>query len=286
MLVSVVITCYNLEKYISRCIESVINQTYNNLEIIVVNDCSTDNSLSIIEQYAKKDNRIKIIDLKENIGCGAAKKTGGDAANGDYITFVDADDYILSEYIEMNVKSAIENQTELVLSYQLPESSIESFNNTKNEFIKYNHSNRLSPSTAFFINTMFLSKNLYNKLEFSTLRYFEDYAIMPRLWYHGKDSVSYIDDYRGYVYNNTVEGIFSMCKNNSIWVLFICLGCIENYNYFKNNNIEPPKLHYSLIEIEKLFELKVLTNESIVNKYNKEIELVKQFINTIHKYKK
>lgn len=283
MLVSVVITCYNLEKYIGRCIESVINQTYNNLEIIVVNDCSTDNSLKVIKEFAKRDNRIKIVNLRKNHGCGYAKRTGGDKATGNYITFVDADDYILPDYIKMNVNKAIEDNSQLVLSYQLPESPIESFNNTENEFVKYN---RLSPGTAFFINTMFLSRNLYHKLEFSTLRYFEDYAIMPRLWYYGKDSVSYIDDYRGYVYNNTVEGIFSMCKNNSIWVLFICLGCIENYNHFKNNNIEPPKLHYSLIEIEKLFELKVLTNESIVNKYSKEIELVKQFINTIHKYKK
>jgi glycosyltransferase involved in cell wall biosynthesis len=267
MLVSVVITCYNLEKYIGRCIESVINQTYNNLEIIVVNDCSTDNSLKVIKEFAKRDNRIKIVNLRKNHGCGYAKKTGGDKAIGDYITFVDADDYILPDYIEMNVNKAIEDNSQLVLSYQIM------FSEPERKFVKF----RLSPTSAFFINTMFLSKNLYNKLQFSTLRYFEDYAIMPRLWYYGKDSVSYIDDYRGYVYDNLVDGI---CKcDNAIYVLFVILGCIENYEYFKTNDLVCPELHYSIIGIKKLFERKIITNDNIIKQYVDEINLIKNFIN-------
>ena len=89
--ISVVITIYNKEKYLSECIDSIINQTLKDIEIICVNDGSTDNSLSILKKYALKDDRIKIID-KENEGQGYARKVGLDNASGDYILFCDSDD--------------------------------------------------------------------------------------------------------------------------------------------------------------------------------------------------
>ena len=93
MLISVVLPIYNVEKYLKRCLESVVNQTYKNLEIILVNDGSTDSCLQICEEYAKCDNRIKLIN-KKNSGLGMARNTGIDNANGEYICFFDSDDYI------------------------------------------------------------------------------------------------------------------------------------------------------------------------------------------------
>ena len=89
--VSVIIPVYNSEAYLKECIDSVINQTYTNLEIIIINDASTDNSLDIIKQY--KDNRIKLINLEKNIGVSKARNKGIDTATGDYICFIDSDDY-------------------------------------------------------------------------------------------------------------------------------------------------------------------------------------------------
>ncbi len=90
--ISVIIPVYNVEQYLNRCLDSIVNQTLKEIEIICVNDGSTDNSLSILKEYASKDNRIKIID-KENEGLGYTRKVGLDNATGKYILFCDSDDY-------------------------------------------------------------------------------------------------------------------------------------------------------------------------------------------------
>lgn len=99
MLVSVVIPAYNEEKYISECIDSVINQTYSNLEIIIIDDGSKDNTGTICDRYAIDDSRINVIH-KENEGLVAARKSGINAAKSDYIVFVDSDDYIDKTFVE------------------------------------------------------------------------------------------------------------------------------------------------------------------------------------------
>ena len=86
--VSVVLPIYNVEKYLPKCLESVINQTLKDIEIICVNDCSTDNSESIIKKYAENDNRIKLINHDENQGLGFARNTGFNNSNADYVSFI------------------------------------------------------------------------------------------------------------------------------------------------------------------------------------------------------
>lgn len=96
---SIIVPVYNVEKYLSECIESLINQTYDNFEIILVDDGSPDNSPQICDEYAKKDSRIKVIH-KENGGVTSARKAGTNAATGDYIVCVDADDWVENTYLE------------------------------------------------------------------------------------------------------------------------------------------------------------------------------------------
>ncbi len=98
--ISVIIPVYNVELYLARCLDSIINQTLKDIEIICVNDCSPDNSLAILEDYAKKDNRIKIIDNKNNKGAGATRNIGIRTAVGKYLGFVDSDDWIDLDYYE------------------------------------------------------------------------------------------------------------------------------------------------------------------------------------------
>ena len=105
--VSVIIPVYNSKKYIKDCINSVINQTYKNLEILVINDKSTDSSLKIINKI--KDKRIKVINLKRNSGVAVARNEGIKAATGDYICFIDSDDYWTLTKIEKQVKFMKEN---------------------------------------------------------------------------------------------------------------------------------------------------------------------------------
>ena len=99
MLVSIIIPVYNVRKYLEECLDSVINQTYKNIEIICVNDGSTDNSLELLYEYSKKDSRIKIID-KKNGGVSSARNLGIKNAIGEYIYFVDSDDWIELNLIE------------------------------------------------------------------------------------------------------------------------------------------------------------------------------------------
>jgi len=98
-LISVIIPVYNVEKYIEQCIKSVINQTYKNMEIILINDGSKDKSGEICNEYSQKDERIKVIHT-ENFGVSNARNIGLDEAKGEYITFIDADDYVDEKYIE------------------------------------------------------------------------------------------------------------------------------------------------------------------------------------------
>ena len=107
--ISVILPVYNVEKYLRECLDSIINQTLKEIEIICLNDGSTDNSLSILKEYASKDNRIKIID-KENEGQGYARKVGFDSATGECILFCDSDDY----YSELTAFEELYNYIEKV----------------------------------------------------------------------------------------------------------------------------------------------------------------------------
>lgn len=98
-LISIIVPVYNVEKYLDRCIQSIVEQTYRNLEIILVDDGSTDGSEKICDSWAVKDNRIRVIH-QNNMGGGAARNAALDVAKGDFIAFVDSDDYISADMYE------------------------------------------------------------------------------------------------------------------------------------------------------------------------------------------
>ena len=112
-LVSIIIPVYNCERYINKCIQSVINQTYSNLEIIIIDDGSTDDSGKICDYFAKRDSRIRLIHQR-NGGPGIARNTGLSHVSGEYIAFIDADDYVSTEYIHKMVLLAFEYQSDIV----------------------------------------------------------------------------------------------------------------------------------------------------------------------------
>ena len=114
-LISVVIPVYNVEKYIDRCIDSVINQTYKNLEILLIDDGSKDSSSEKCDLFAESDSRIKVVH-KNNGGLSDARNKGIDIFQGEYITFIDSDDWINLEYIELLYKSIINNNADISIS--------------------------------------------------------------------------------------------------------------------------------------------------------------------------
>ena len=114
--ISVIIPVYNTQKYICRCLESIVNQSLKDIEIIIVNDASPDNSMDIVNEYALRDERIVIIDKKINEGLMCARKSGYTIAKGDYIVFCDSDDYYLPDAFDLLYKRIKETEADIVVS--------------------------------------------------------------------------------------------------------------------------------------------------------------------------
>lgn len=120
-LLSVIIPVYNVENYLEKCLDSVLNQSYRNLEIITVDDCSIDGSLKILNNYAKLDDRIKIIHHEKNKGLFQARLTGVHASHGDYIAFVDSDDEITLDFYRVLIDKAEQEHADIVMGNTIME---------------------------------------------------------------------------------------------------------------------------------------------------------------------
>ena len=157
-LISVIVPIYNVEKYLTKCIESIINQTYKNLEIILVDDGSPDKSPIICDEYAKKDNRIKVIH-KKNGGLSDARNYGMSLATGEYISFIDSDDYIDEEMYEKMIFELINNDSDIVSC---------AINNVYSDRIESSYIEERVYDTELALKNLILGRNLnqtvWNKL--------------------------------------------------------------------------------------------------------------------------
>lgn len=111
-LISIIVPVYNAEKYLKRCLDSILKQTYHNFEVIVINDGSTDNSLRMALKYEEKDSRIRVID-KKNEGVSKTRNRGLDEVSGEYLCFIDSDDYVENTFLEKLYVSIVENSSDL-----------------------------------------------------------------------------------------------------------------------------------------------------------------------------
>lgn len=123
-LVSIIVPIYNVENYLSQCIDSLLAQSYQDIEIILVNDGSKDSSGSIADGYANKDHRIKVIHTS-NSGVSSARNKGIDASTGEYVCFVDADDFVLSIYVEYLLNLILTYNADISLTTSMFMSSID-----------------------------------------------------------------------------------------------------------------------------------------------------------------
>lgn len=112
--VTIIIPVYNTEQYLKECLDSVINQTFRDFECICINDGSTDHSYTILEEYAQKDDRFRIVNLPENKGQGNARNKGIEKTKGKYITFIDSDDWVTNDYLNILYKTIEKYNTDFV----------------------------------------------------------------------------------------------------------------------------------------------------------------------------
>lgn len=127
-LISLIVPVYNVAPYLHRCINSILEQSYQNIEILLINDGSTDNSAFICQEYAEKDSRIRVIH-QSNQGPSAARNTGISAAKGDYIAFIDSDDFIEKDYLKNLYQAAVQNQSDIAVC------NFTSFNEERQSFL-------------------------------------------------------------------------------------------------------------------------------------------------------
>ena len=249
--ISVIVPVYNVEKYLKECLESIINQTFKDIEIICINDGSTDNSLDILNQYAEKDNRIKVI-TQSNQGLSAARNTGIKYANGEYISFIDSDDYIDTSLYETLVKylpaEMICFNAQAFGDNFIPEKM------QKNLICKINGLAKISDKSIFKTNVYAWNKlfktdiiKKYN-LEFPNGLYFEDFVFLWDYMLKIKTAYYLKNNKAFYYYRQRSTSIMSTCHSRSIDHLYAWHNLYER---LKTQNIL--KKHKK--SITKLFEM-------------------------------
>lgn len=214
-LVSVIVPIYNVERYLEQCVQSIINQSYPNLEIILVDDDSTDNSGAIADCLCEHDERI-VVYHKKNGGLSDARNYGIDRANGDYLTFIDSDDFINSKMIETLVSLALTYDAEFVECKNCRCSEIDTLDSfkitieKKQEICSFTGNEKmrmfLNPhsvkTTAW---AKLYSKNLFESIRYPVGKYHEDVFTTYKLVHVANKVVS--TNYIGYVYrmnNNSI----------------------------------------------------------------------------------
>lgn len=243
--ISIIVAAYNIEKYIYKCIDSIKKQTLKDIEIIIVNDGSTDSTLNIIRNLALKDSRIRIID-KKNEGSIEARKSGLEVANGEYILFVDGDDWLELDALEKLYNNATNNNSDIVIynSYFVyGDKKVERYvfskelseDNIKNLFLE-----NIYPGLVFkMIKHEYIKKN---NIEFaSNISFAEDLATTSSLFINNP-KISYVDD---------------------------CL-----YNYYQRNDSISKTINNKVLEIDEAmnFIKRKLEENGLYNKYREEYE--------------
>ncbi|MBS5546236.1 MAG: glycosyltransferase family 2 protein [Lachnospiraceae bacterium] len=224
--ISVIVPVYKVEKYLERCIDSILAQSYGNLEIILVDDGSPDCCPEICDQYQQKDKRIQVIH-RENGGLAAARNSAIERATGEYLVFVDSDDQVDRDYIKNLYQIIIRYQADLgICGYEDQYEGKELPFSTDIKMEETVCFDRLEGLKALlyqvpFDNSMWAKiyrKPLFDGLRMPQGRLYEDFAIMYRLFYRA-DRVVY-NPYRGYGYLHRKDGImeeqFSLRKMDLI----------------------------------------------------------------------
>lgn len=223
--VSIIVPAYNAEQYIINCLDSLVNQTYKDIEIIIINDGSTDNTLNIIKDYEKKYKKIiKIIDQK-NAGQGAARNRGIKEASGEYVTFVDSDDYVKFEMIEKLYNNLKENNSDvsvgnIIKKYEDKEILFNNFKIMDNDNVNNLIISHPGPVARLYKKSLFIDNNIY----FLENLIYEDLGTIPLLGLYA-NNVSYINDYLYYYviregstmnqigYSEKLENIFDVMSH-------------------------------------------------------------------------
>ena len=255
-LVSVIMPVYNAEEFLDRSISSVINQTYDNLEILLIDDCSTDNSYNILKEYAKKDKRIKVFHNQENQHVSETRNVGIRNSTGKYLYFIDSDDFIDNDYIEHLVNTAEKENADVVVNpniYQYKNGRkklnilTETFNKEKDNKNYNIIAIKVFPSSC---NRLYKKdiQETYNIFFPKGVKFIED-TYFNVLFFASSNNIICIQP-KSYYYRNITTNSITKTLNR-ISSLNDLLYVLENqYQFLKNNNLLNKGYFINLVSIE------------------------------------
>jgi glycosyltransferase involved in cell wall biosynthesis len=285
--ISIIIPAYNAESTIKKCIDSLINQTYKNIEIIIINDGSNDKTSDVLEEYEQKDERIKVIN-NENHGVSFSRNMGIDLADGDYITFVDSDDYLDVNCFEKIIQKMPEDVD--ILRYNFKIDGIQKYSNNlfdlKNKIIEINEQTKMNLYRHFltfnepipnFVMLLLIKKEIAKTTKFhENLTMMEDVHYYLQLFQKAKNI--YFLDEKMYNYYINPSSVTNCCKNymkNALGIL--------NTNVCINSLLEEEKVD-KLREKINSNHLRIIS-QFVINSYRQDKKECLKIIKELNKSK-
>ena len=280
--VSIIVPVYNVEPYLPRCLDSILNQTFAEFECILVDDCSPDNCPAICDEYARQDGRVQVIHKKQNEGLPMARKTGTGRARGEYIIHIDSDDWIESTMMEEMYQKITNDNLDMICCDYYEEFSNTIIKNRPSENV--DATSKIKQLLAYkishsLINRM-VKKSIYEKVSFPVASYLEDFFVAVQLIYYS-DRIDYIDKpFYHYRYNATSLSHNVNYTKRAI-EYYDCIAWVTHFLQTKfddvsvldpelSNRVNKAKLVIILNknerDVSKLFELYPRSNQFIFDK--------------------
>lgn len=251
MKISVIIPVYNVEKYIARCIDSILSQTFQDFEIVIVNDCTPDKSMEIVRRYTEQDNRIRIFNHDENMGLMWTRKTGYTNAKGEYLMFCDSDDYMPKNALEVLYNAIIKTKADIVVG-QMQRADQNGLSHISSNTLNYgNDKIGVYKSLLLIELSQSLCGKIYNaklfKAEtykcFKNLTLGEDGDLLYQIVRHVND-VQLVDDVVYYYYCNTTSSTHEKLSDRKL------KDSIFSWDYRSNFVRDIEDIQYALYKSE------------------------------------
>lgn len=282
-LISVIVPIYNVREYLDKCITSILVQSYNNLEIILVNDGSPDDSETICKKYAKKDKRIKYVKQK-NMGLSGARNTGVQKSTGKYIVFIDSDDYVNRYYVEELYRTIVSTKSDVaVCRYKYVYNQTENTDVVENGNIttymnisKYsNLYNHLRDYTVVAWNKIY-DRRIFDNLKYPVGRIHEDQYIICDILNNAK-RVAYINEELYYYLqrDNSITGKYKLNRTDILQALK------DKMNFFNKKNM---KKYYSYALYDYYYQL-IIQRNKVKSNFPNEKKIIGNIESEIKKYK-
>lgn len=283
-LISIICPIYNTDQYLKRCFDSVLQQTFTDFEFILINDCSTDNSKNICLEYQKKDNRVIYIEHKNNSGISITRNTGLNNSNGKYIAWIDSDDWIDNDYLEILYKNLLLYNADIsiidvrsVYKYQIFSNNYEKENIiilNNFEGIKYLIEDKYIRDSIY---NKLIKKEIYKNLQFEN-RLCEDAIIMHYLIYSSNIIVH--SNLKKYNYFYRIGSLIHRYSINLEYDRFYMLE--DRYNFILLNNLTELINNQLNLTFNQGLKILLMTLFNKINDNEKQIsDIIKNWMNNI-----